>query len=304
MRILLQFPEGLKRHALEHAERLERGGNEVFLLARATYGACDLPVDEARELKADKIVHFGHCKFGKLDIGIPVEYVPFGIRMDANALKGFAGFLKGRGVKRIGIATTVQHIGQLKEMKRLFAGSGIEAMTKRGRVSGHEGQVLGCDASALDLDVGTVAVIADGMFHALAAASLGGKTVYAVNPLSGKWKEINKEIGLIKKREMASLALAYDAKVFGILVSTKPGQYGLKTAEGAKRGIEKAGRKAFILVSNELRAVDIANFTFFDAFINTACPRMTDDAAEFGKPIINVGMLRGLLSMWNAKKRQ
>jgi 2-(3-amino-3-carboxypropyl)histidine synthase len=212
--------------------------------------------------------------------------------------------LKGRRVKRIGIATTVQHIGQLKEIREFFARSGIEAITKRGRVSGHEGQVLGCDASALDVDADIIAIIADGMFHALAAAGLESKTVYAVNPLSGQWKEMNREIGLIKKRQRAALALAYDAKVFGILVSTKPGQYIPKAAENAKREIEKAGRKAFVLVSNELRAIDIANFTSFDAFVNTACPRIMDDASGFGKPIINVGMLRELLSMWNAKKRQ
>jgi len=303
MRILLQFPEGLKRHALGYAERLEQEGNEVFLLARATYGACDLPAEEAKALKADKIVHFGHCSFGKADIGVPVEYVPFGIKIDVAVLDDFATMLKKSGIRRVGIATTAQHIGQLSEMKALFAKHGIEALTKRGRLSGHEGQVLGCDASALDIEVDNIAIIADGMFHALAAMRLEGKSVYSVNPYSGKWKMINDELEKIKKREIGSLAKAYDAKVFGILVSTKTGQFGLGAAEGAKKAIEKAGRKAYILVANELRAQDIDNFMFFDAYVNSACPRMIDDTASFRKPIINIGMLKELIKMWNAKKR-
>jgi 2-(3-amino-3-carboxypropyl)histidine synthase len=303
MRILLQFPEGLKRHAMEHAERLERQGNEVFLLARATYGACDLPIEEAKAVKADKIIHFGHCRFGRLDIGIPIEYVPFGIRIDVDALNDFIEELKKQGIKRIGIATTAQHIGQLNEMKKLFAKRGIAALTKRGKLSGREGQVLGCDASALDINVKAIAIIADGMFHALAAANLGDKDAYSVNPYNGKWKSINKEIEAIRKRERAALAGAYSAKVFGILVSTKPGQHGMKAAESAKKEIEKRGRKAYILVSNELRAVDIDNFAFFDAYVNSACPRMIDDTASFSKPIINVGMLKELLSIWDAGKR-
>lgn len=304
MRILLQFPEGLKRHALEYAGRLERDGNEVFLLARATYGACDLPSEEAKALKADKIVHFGHCRFGKSDIGIPVEYVPFGIRVDVAVLDGFAAMLAEKGIAKIGIATTAQHIGQLDEMKALFAKHGIDAIAKRGKLSGREGQVLGCDASALDIGVDDVAIVADGMFHALAAMRLEGKSVYAVNPYSGKWKEIGNEINAIRKRERAALAIAYDAKVFGILVSTKGGQFGLAAAERAKRSIEKAGRKAYILVSNELRAQDIDNFMVFDAYINSACPRMIDDTASFRKPMINIGMLKDLLEMWAPSNKQ
>ena len=47
MRILLQFPEGLKQEALSHAKKLEKEGNEVFISASPTFGACDLALDEA-----------------------------------------------------------------------------------------------------------------------------------------------------------------------------------------------------------------------------------------------------------------
>ena len=75
MRILLQFPEGLKQKALEHAKRLEKGGDEVFISASPTFGACDLAIDEAKNIKADKLIHFGHGEFHNVDFN--VEYVPY-----------------------------------------------------------------------------------------------------------------------------------------------------------------------------------------------------------------------------------
>ena len=63
MRVLLQFPEGLKQKALEYAVKIEKGGDEVFISASPTFGACDLAIDEARSIKADKLIHFGHGEF-------------------------------------------------------------------------------------------------------------------------------------------------------------------------------------------------------------------------------------------------
>ena len=57
MRILLQFPEGLKQEALKHAKKLEAEGNEVVVSATPTFGACDLAIDEAKNIKADKRIY-------------------------------------------------------------------------------------------------------------------------------------------------------------------------------------------------------------------------------------------------------
>ena len=51
MKILLQFPEGLKQHALKYAEKLEKEGDSVFISCSPTYGACDIAIDEAKAIK-------------------------------------------------------------------------------------------------------------------------------------------------------------------------------------------------------------------------------------------------------------
>ncbi|MCX6773693.1 MAG: diphthamide biosynthesis enzyme Dph2 [Candidatus Micrarchaeota archaeon] len=300
MRILLQFPEGLKRHASEYAERLEKQGNEVFLVARSTYGACDLALEEAKAIGAEKIVHFGHNRYIKTSPGIEVEYVPWKIEVDISLLKGFAKMLKEKGVRKIGIATTVQHIHQLNDMKRLFDKNGIKALTKKGKMALEEGQVLGCDASALDVDAETLVIVADGNFHALSAFDIDKKDIYSLNPYNGKWKLLNEELMRFRKQRKGALIAAYGAKSFGILVSTKPGQFRMKIAENAKKELEKRGKRAYVLVSNIIDS-SIDNFMFIDAYVNTACPRMVDDKDSYAKPMIDISELKNLLKMWDRK---
>jgi 2-(3-amino-3-carboxypropyl)histidine synthase len=300
MRILLQFPEGLKRHASEYAERLEKQGNEVFLVARATYGACDLAIEEAKAIGAGKIVHFGHNRYLKANPGIEVEYIPWKIDIKIPLLKDFVKMLKEKGIRKIGIATTVQHIHQLDKMKKLFAKNGIKALTRKGKMALEEGQVLGCDGSALDSEAETLVIVADGNFHALAAFDIGKKDVYSLNPYNGKWRLLNEELLKFRKQRKGALIAAYGAKSFGILVSTKPGQFRMKMAENAKKELEKRGKKAYILVSNVIDS-SVDNFTFIDAYVNTACPRMVDDKDNYSKPMIDVSELKALLRMWDEK---
>ncbi len=113
MRILLQFPEGLKQKAMEYAQDLEKQGNEVFISASPTFGACDLALDEMRNIKADKLMHFGHAEFHHVDAN--VEYVPYSIDAPTSLLPESLEQL--REYKTISIVTTVQHIHQLEAIR-------------------------------------------------------------------------------------------------------------------------------------------------------------------------------------------
>jgi 2-(3-amino-3-carboxypropyl)histidine synthase len=124
MRILLQFPEGLKQKALEHAKLLEREGNEVFISASPTYGACDLAIDEAKNIKAEKLVHFGHGEFHHVDFN--VEYVEYHMDAPLSLLADSLELLKG--FERIGIVTTIQHVHQLDEIRAFYERNGKVAI--------------------------------------------------------------------------------------------------------------------------------------------------------------------------------
>lgn len=299
MRILMQFPEGLKKYALQHAQKLEADGHEVFLSSSPSYGACDLALDEAERIHADEIVHFGHAKFPIASpVKIPVEYIEWKVDVKIEDLEKALPELKK--YRKIALATTVQHTHQLAQMKEFFKSNGIEPLTKKGVLPAHEGQVLGCDAFAIRIpEAEAVLYIGDGMFHALAIEET--KPVYIFNPYTKEFRRINDEIEKLRKRRQGALAAALSAKVFGILVSTKPGQFHLEVAKWAKKEIEKLGKRAEILVSNEFNSYSIANFAAFDAYVNTACPRIVDDMDLFGKPILNPYMLEEMLAMLKEK---
>jgi len=60
----LQFPEGLKKYAVKIAEEIENKTNtKTIIFIDPIYGACDIKLNEAKNLNIDLIVHFGHEKF-------------------------------------------------------------------------------------------------------------------------------------------------------------------------------------------------------------------------------------------------
>lgn len=57
----LQFPEGLKKHAVEVASMIEEAtGARTVIFIGPVYGACDTKQMEAEMLGLDLVVHFGH----------------------------------------------------------------------------------------------------------------------------------------------------------------------------------------------------------------------------------------------------
>ncbi len=91
---------------------------------------------------------------------------------------------------------------------------------------------------------------------------------------------------------------ALECENFAILLSTKPGQFALGAAEVAKKKLTDAGFTAEILVSNEFNPMSIGNFSQFDCYINTACPRISQDTELFDKPIINIANLDDFLALY------
>ncbi|MCL6089193.1 MAG: diphthamide biosynthesis enzyme Dph2 [Candidatus Marsarchaeota archaeon] len=304
MRILLQFPQGLKSKALEEASKFEKEGHEVFLSATPCWGACDLALDEAKKLKADRLVHYGHAQFGdkKVKAGkIEIEYRLYPITVDLAALSSALPLLKP--YKKLGLVTTVSHLHQLEDMKKILregdSGHPHEVLTTRGALAILEGQVLGCDSSAADKLSGQVDALVyfgGGEFHPLGIKA--GKPIFAVNPYANSAMQINDLILRKKKKEQGMLIAALDAKSIGILVSTKSGQFNIRAAENAKKKLLALGvPRVSILVTGEVDFSSLQDFNSFDAYITTACPRLVDDAERVDKPMVNLAQLPKMLQM-------
>ncbi|MCL5786786.1 MAG: diphthamide synthesis protein [Candidatus Marsarchaeota archaeon] len=169
MKILLQFPEGLKEKALTYAKEEEAKGNEVYVSASPSFGACDLALDEAKMIGAEKLVHFGHAEFHHVDFN--VEYREFAVDADLDILEESVDALKD--YNKIGIVTTIQHIHQLQYVKEFYEKNGKTVVIgKPYGFAKKPGQILGCDigsAARIDNEVDAFVYFGGGMFHPLGA---------------------------------------------------------------------------------------------------------------------------------------
>jgi len=293
MRILLQVPEGLKTKATEIAAKLEKAGNEVIISAEPCYGACDIKVAEAKMLGCQRIVHYGHTKF--CDSDFPVEYVEH--REKANPVPVLEkDYSIVKGFKSIGLVGSLQFIDSIALTKEFLEKKGHSVFVGdvKGKKHLYPGQVLGCDvsnATAIEDKVDAFLFLGCGKFHPLGLSLKQAKPIFALDFEKGNISKVDDS--LFRRQKIMAKALSNDARIFGILVSTKQGQMNMKLAEELKRKLESAGRTAFILALDEIRPEKLTGIKV-DCWVNTACPRIAiENRAEF-KLIVNPDELEGL----------
>ncbi|MGC8479126.1 MAG: diphthamide biosynthesis enzyme Dph2 [Candidatus Micrarchaeia archaeon] len=298
MKILLQFPEGLKQKALEHAKLLEAQGHEIFISASPTFGACDLAIDEAKNIGAEKLIHFGHAEFHKVDFN--VEYIDYKYDAPMEILPKTLDKLKP--FKTIGLMTTIQHIHQLDAVKSFYEKNGKEVIIgKPYGFAKKRGQILGCDigsAASIDRECDALVYFGGGLFHPLGAVLHTKKPFLLVEPFNNTIEFIDHYRERYYKRSRGRILSALDAKNVGILVSTKNGQHNMSLAKILKSKLEKEGIKSGILVANTFDFESINNMMEFDVFVNTACPRIAvDDTDRTRKPLLSANEIIEVLKL-------
>lgn len=277
---ILQVPDGLKRKALKIADEL----GDVLIDCESCYGACDLCVLESKALGCDKIIHYGHSKV--VETNVPVEYVE--LRQSYDPTKALSKNLEKIREKKIGLVSTLQFLDSLEKAKEFLRAKG--RMVKIGKGKFNDGQILGCDissAKSIEKDVEAFLYIGSGKFHPLGLALQIEKPVYALDIEKNELDDLEKLKEKFLKQRYVAIALAKDAQKFGVLISIKPGQMKMNVAMGIKSKLEKKGKKAYLLVFNEIKPEKLIGLDL-DCYINTACPRIAiDNRTDFKKPILN-----------------
>jgi len=181
-----------------------------------------------------------------------------------------------KSCKSVSITCTVQFSHRVSELATFLKSKGFVV---------HECKpVLGCRTSLKPADA--VVLITTGVFHAINIALSTDARIIIVNPRERSIKLFDKKlVRAFRKKQAVRIHKALNSKVFGILVSKKPGQHNIKLARKIQKILEAKNCTAVILVADELSPLHINNFTEFDCFINTACPRLVED--DFAKPVVN-----------------
>ena len=289
-RVLLQLPEGLKPEAPKLAKIIEKSGVLAIISADPCYGACDIAVAEARSLGVDLIIHFGHAKMVKHE-QVPTIYVEARATVTVDeAIEQALSLLNE--YTTVGLVTSVQHLQMLNQAREILTRSGKTIIIGDTGQMGYAGQVSGCNysnAKSIANEVEAFLFVGGGMFHAIGIALSTTKPTIIADPYDNRAYSISGEAQKILKQRFAIIQEAKNAKKFGIFIGLKPGQKHMENALRMKELAEKKGKTAYLLVAREITPESLLEFPSIDAYVNTACPRVSLEATgKFGKPVLTV----------------
>jgi 2-(3-amino-3-carboxypropyl)histidine synthase len=289
-RVLIQLPEGLKPEATWIAKIVEKAGALAIISGDPCYGACDIAVSEAERLGADLIVHFGHSKLVKHE-QVPTLYVE--ARATATIDNAVAKALPLLSkYSKIGLATSVQHLQVLNLARELLVRAGKTVIVGDAGRMPYAGQVIGCDYSnvkSITDEVEAYLFVGGGMFHALGIALSTSKPTVIADPYEERAFFVDEQAQKLLKQHWGCIEQARNAKVFGVLVGLKPGQKHFDKAVKVKEILQKQGKTAFLFAIREITPDALLEFPSIEAYVNTACPRISLDApGKFPKPVLTV----------------
>jgi len=267
-RLLLQAPEGLKTEVSRIAREIEKEtGARVFIWAEPCYGACNPPIEAAKMLKVEAIIHLGHSDFG-VKSEIPLIYFP--IEYDLKISSTLKKEISRLNEKKVAIFSSVQFKKALDELEEILKESGKTVIEKK--------IILGCSDIKTSAEVSLF--IGSGKFHPKALRG----TVYQIDLEKGKLVDLSQDIKREEMKRFARLEKLKTAKKVGILLSKKRGQF-YPDFEKLKVKLEAMGKETEILIFDEITNDKLLGLDI-DAYINTACPRILDN--HFDRPVINV----------------
>jgi len=281
----LQFPDGLKIQASKVAQQIEsETGATAIISADPCFGACD-PSDGKMTNLVDILIHYGHTAL-PITYPVPVMFIEAYSRVDVSeSLQKSLELLKK--YHKIALATTTQHLHLLDEIKQFLEDNGKEVVVESGK-STRTGQVLGCNFSSIkNLDAEAYLYLGSGNFHPLGIKLFTHLPVVIADPYRGEARNIDKFADRILRIRFARITKAREAKKWGILISSKEGQYRMDLARKIKQNLEKEGKKAFLIMMDNVSPDLLLPFMELEAFVVTACPRIAiDDSQIYKKPLL------------------
>ena len=307
-RVLLQMPEGLKPEGPRIASVVDKTGAVAIISGDPCYGACDLAVDVSERLNIDLIVHFGHARMVRHE-KIPTVYVEARATVAVDEVVE-KSLLLLKDWHRIGLATTIQHIQVLDQVREILVRSGkVVVIGDAGRIN-YAGQVTGCNytnVKSVADEVDAFLLVGGGRFHALGIALSTSKPTIVADPYEGRAYSVSDEAQKTIKQRWACIAQSAQAKVFGIIIGLKPGQLHLEAGARIKEAIEKQGKSAHLFALKEVTPEALSEFPTIDVYVNTACPRISLEApSKFSKPVLTVNefmVVSGEISWENLLKK-
>lgn len=284
-KVMLQFPEGLKRRAASVSSELGELVPKciVVVSGEPCYGACDIPMTDA-----DLVVNFGHLPIPDIERRKPVLYIQ--AKSSADPLPAVRKALD-RIPKKVGVVTTAQHVHTLPDIVKFLIDH--EKKPSIGKGDGRiftDGQLLGCNVSSAKAVADVVdcfLFVGSGNFHPLAVALATSKPIVIADPMTGEVRDVEGIKDRLLRQRHAAIELAKAAGNFGVILSTKIGQRQERLANELGAMILQKGKSALIVEMDTITPQKLDAFGL-ECWVSTACPRVAiDDAAMYQVPLLN-----------------
>ncbi len=302
--IIVNAPGGLLRQTKELMERVkEKYGVTSILSGDSCFGICDTVDDDVPRLEADLALHIGHnaavTEVGDFTYLVDaVDDVEFDEVVET-AVKALAPY------KRIGLATFSQHLHRLDPVKKKLDAKGFQVVVGKGNNLMLEGQVFGCDFSTsypMRDQVDAFAFLGESEFHAVGLALGTGKPTFMLDPYMNEVTDMQEAAEQRQKRAVLSVYKALDARVFGVITGLKEGQKMLGRSRWISKRLESNGRKVVQLAMRDVTPERLAPHREIEAFIQTACPRISIDGFTFDRPVLSIPQADALVALMEGRE--
>ena len=302
-KVLLQFPEGLKIFSTQIVQKLQTilPYVDFVISSDPNWGACDIAEDEARNLNADLIIHFGHTPYTWYYPKFPTLFIPVesNLEITEDQINEAIDLAKKYEAKTIGLTATIQHA---KLLPKIAEKIGKDFEVKIGKPSSAfmlDGQILGCDyKAATDVEADVYINISGGVFHALGVGLSTNKPIIKIDPYTQKVEDLTRDVYKIIKIRYAKIMEAIDKKNWGIIQGAMVGQNRPLMVKYFEKKLKEKGYNAFVFLNRVLTKDTLRNLSpSIEAFLVTSCPRLPiDDLYDFEKPVLTPGEAKMIIS--------
>jgi 2-(3-amino-3-carboxypropyl)histidine synthase len=190
-------------------------------------------------------------------------------------------------------------------VKRQLEGKGFQVVVGKGNSLMLEGQVFGCDFSTsfpVRDQVDAFALLGESEFHAVGLALGTGKPTFMLDPYMNEVTDMAGAAEERRKRAVLAVYKALDARVFGVITGLKEGQKMLGRSRWISKRLEMNGRKVVQLAMRDVTAERLAPHREIEAFIQTACPRISIDGFTFDRPVLSIPQADALVALMEGRE--
>jgi 2-(3-amino-3-carboxypropyl)histidine synthase len=302
--VVVNAPGGLLAQTRQMMERLkEKYGVSYILAGDSCFGICDTVDEDVPRLQADFALHIGHNAVPKMvgDFTYLIDAVD-DAKFDEVVDKAVSVLKRYR---RIGLATFSQHMHELEPVKRGFEARGFEVSLGQANSLLQGSQTFGCDFSTvypIKDQVDAFCYLGESEFHAVGLALASGKPTFMLDPYLNTVVDMKDAADERAKRAVLAVYKALDARTFGVVTGLKEGQKMLGRSRWITTKLEMHGRKVLQLAMRDITADRLAPYRDVDAFIQTACPRISIDGYGFDRPVLSIPQADALVALLEGRE--